>query len=268
MNSGHAHPRSPAIPYLMVNMAITADGKIATANRALSSFGSEQDQTELLRLRTQADALMSGARTADLNPITLDSGGEKFRRLRLRQGRAPEPVRVLVSGAASLNPEAEVFRRRSSPIIVLTTSRAPRRRVEKLQMVADEVRSFGAAEIDFRSALEWLRRTYGVERLLCEGGGALNDALFRAGLVDEVHLTVCPFVFGGREAPTIADGIGAAKLTLAQQFALHTLLRRGNELFLVCRKLKATEPRLETPGLAHPQIGRTAKANRKVDSKR
>ena len=55
-------------------MAMTADGKIATANRAVSSFGSRRDQDHLLQLRATADAVMAGARTADLNPINLGPG--------------------------------------------------------------------------------------------------------------------------------------------------------------------------------------------------
>ena len=67
----------------------------------------------------------------------------------------------------------------------------------------------------FPTALHWLRKYWGVKRLLCEGGGELNDALFRAGVVDELHLTICPKLFGGRRAPTMADGIGFPRLTAA-----------------------------------------------------
>jgi riboflavin biosynthesis pyrimidine reductase len=74
-----------------------------------------------------------------------------------------------------------------------------------------------------------------VKRLLFEGGGELNDALFRAGLVDELHLTVCPKIFGGRDAPTIADGAGRAFLSNSTGFALKSCRRIGNELFLVYR---------------------------------
>src|ERR1039458_184969 len=63
------------------------------------------------------------------------------------------------------------------------------------------------AALQISSSLNW-RSKWGVKRLLCEGGGELNDALFRAGLVDEIHLTICPKIFGGRTAPTIADGLG------------------------------------------------------------
>jgi riboflavin-specific deaminase-like protein len=225
------------LPFVLMNLAVTADGKIATANRALSSFGSPQDHEELLRLRTRADAIMAGARTVDLNPVTMGTGAERFRRARLRQGRAAQPVRVIVSRLASVSPDAEIFQHRFSPIIVLTTTMAPRERLDQLRAVADEVRSFGRDEIDFRRALAWLRRTRDVEQLLCEGGGELNDALFRAGLVDELHLTVCPYIFGGRSAPTIADGTGLPRLALARRFVLQSMRRRVDEMFLVYAKV-------------------------------
>ena len=79
----------------------------------------------------------------------------------------------------------------------------------------------------------WLREKWNVRRLLCEGGGELNDALFRAGLVDELHLTICPKIFGGRTAPTIAEGDGVPKLANAAQLKLKSMKRVGDELFVV-----------------------------------
>ena len=93
----------------------------------------------------------------------------------------------------------------------------------------------GKEAIDFSTALGRLKEQWGVKRLLCEGGGELNDTLFRAGLVDELHLTVCQRIFGGRAAPTIADGIGCVRLPEAVQLELKSRQRRGDELFLVFR---------------------------------
>ena len=214
-------------------MAMTADGKIATANRAVSSFGSARDHEHLLELRATADAVMCGARTADLNAINLGPGPARFRRARLRRGLAEYNLRVLVSGSGTINPAAEIFRHRFSPIIILTTGRALSARRKVLRRVADEVKVFGEREINLRVALRWLQRTRGVNRLLCEGGGELNDALFRAGLVDELHLTVCPKIFGGRHAPTIADGLGFPNLAAAARFELQSSRRVGDEMFLV-----------------------------------
>ena len=230
--------KTSGLPFLLLNMAMTADGKIATANRAVSSFGSRRDQEHLLQLRATADAVMAGARTTDSNPITLGPGPAKYRRLRLRRGLAEFNLRIIVSRSGTVNPEAEVFRHRFSPIIILTTRRATASRLKGLRAVATEVKICGTREINFPRALRWLRKKWGIRRLLCEGGGELNDALFRAGLVDQLHLTVCPKVFGGRTAPTIADGLGASSLARAAQLALVSARRHDAEMFFVYHVLK------------------------------
>ena len=99
--------------------------------------------------------------------------------------------------------------------------------------MADVVKVFGRDEINFRAAFRWLSRQWGVKRLLCEGGGELNDAVFRAGLVDELHLTICAKIFGGRRAPTIAEGRGFNRLAQAKQFRLKSLQQINDELFTV-----------------------------------
>jgi len=221
------------LPFVLVNMAMTADGKIATMNRMVSSFGSARDHEHLLELRATADAVMAGARTVASAPINLGPGPAKFRRLRLKRGLAAHNLRVIVSGSGLVNPRAEVFRHRFSPIIVLTTRRAAPARLRQLRAIADEVKVGGKNKIDLRAALRWLRAKWGIKRLLCEGGGELNAALFQAGLVDELHLTICPKIFGGRNAPTIADGSGFRRLAKATPLQIKSFKRIGNEMFAV-----------------------------------
>lgn len=240
--------RTSEFPFVLINMAMTADGKIATANRAVSSFGSGRDHAHLLELRATVDAVMAGARTVDLNPINLGPGPAKYRRLRLRRGLAEFNLRVIVSGRASINPEAEIFRQRFSPIIILTTARVAKLRLRRLRAQADEVLTCGQGEIDLRKALRELRKKWGVKRLLCEGGGELNDALFRAGLADELHLTVCPKILGGRDAPTIADGLGFSRLADAAQFRLKSARRIGDEMFLVFARKQTSISRAKGRG--------------------
>ncbi len=223
-------------PFVLVNMAMSADGKIATANRAVSTFSSARDHEHLYELRATADAVISGARTVDLNNYTLGPGAERFRKLRLRRGLAEYNLRVIVSGSGSVNPRANIFEHRFSPILVLTSERAPTKALKRLRTIADEVKVVGKAEVDFPAALSWLHREWNVKRLLCEGGGELNDALFRAGLVDELHLTICPRIIGGRSSPTIADGLGFAKLSDAFHLQLRSTRRVGDELFCVFRR--------------------------------
>jgi riboflavin-specific deaminase-like protein len=224
---------------VFVNVAMTADGKIATANRRVSSFSSRRDRRLLMDLRAQADAVMAGARTVDSNRVTLGPGSARHRRRRLRQGLAEHNLRVVVSGSGTLNPRAAIFQTRNSPLIILTSGRATPGRLKRLARLADEVKVCGGRELDILEALRWLRRAWGVKRLLCEGGGELNDALFRAGAVDELHLTVCPKIFGGKAAPTVAGGLGMGGLDNAVRLRLKSVKRYGAELFLVYRVVRS-----------------------------
>ena len=226
------------LPFVLVNMAMTADGKIATVNRAVHSFGSRRDLEHLHELRATADAVMTGARTVEISQAVLGTGGEKFRRLRLKRELAQHHLRVVASGSGSINPRAKIFTKHFSPVIILTAGRISGAKLRNLRTVADAVRISGGREINFAAALRWLRKEWGVRRLLCEGGGELNDALFRAGLVDELHLTICPKIFGGRRAPTIAEGEGFRRLAKAMSFELQSCKRVGEEVFVVFRRAR------------------------------
>jgi riboflavin-specific deaminase-like protein len=230
--------QNPGLPFVLVNMAMTADGKIATANRVVHSFGSARDREHLYELRATTDAVMCGARTVEISKSILGTGGAKFRRRRLKHGLAEYNLRVIVSGSGSINLAADIFRSRFSPIIILTTARISRAQLKKLRALADEVKICGRTRINFRTALRWLRKKWQVKQLVAEGGGELNGTLFRAGLVDEVHLTICPKIFSGRTAPTIADGRGTNDLKSAAGFRLESFRLVNGELFTVFSRRK------------------------------
>jgi len=223
----------PALPFVTVNVAITADGKLAPDTRHFVPFGSKRDQQLMMELRSRADAVMSGARTVDLGKVDLGPGGKKYRRQRLENGLAEFNLRVIASGSASLNPQAHIFQKRFSPILLLTTQAAPRSRLKRLSARVDDMFVSPGASIDFRAALTWLREKWSVKHLLCEGGGEINAPIFREKLADELYVTLCPVIFGGRRAPTMADGEGIT--TLAEATRLKLLRREllKGELYCV-----------------------------------
>jgi riboflavin-specific deaminase-like protein len=225
-----------ALPFVFLNAAMTADGKIAPASRHFEPFAGPLDRQHLLELRATADAVMAGARTVDLDRVNLGPGPTRFRRQRLKRGLAEYNLRIIVSGRGTIDATAEVFRHRFSPIVILTSKLIPRRKLRQLQSLADDVKVIGEGEIDFDAALRWLRAKWSVKRLLCEGGGELNGALFGAGLVDELHLTISPVIFGGRAAPTLADGAGVERLADAAPMRLVSMKRVAADLFLVYRR--------------------------------
>lgn len=218
-------------PYVLINMSMSADGKIANQSRSIHTFGSARDLRNLYQLRATADAILSGARTIEDTGATLGNGGETFRRARLRDGLTEYPIRVVVSGRASISPEAPIWKHRFSPILVSVQSNAPVSRLRRLQEMADAVHVSEGSALDVASLLRWLRVERGVTRLLVEGGAEVNGAFFMAGLVDEVHLTLCPIVLGGRTAPTLADGEGLP-LDRAFGMTISRCKRVGQEVFL------------------------------------
>jgi len=87
----------------------------------------------------------------------------------------------------------------------------------------------GKTEIDLPAALGTLSRELGIERLMLEGGGAINGAFLRAGLIDEISLIVEPAIDGRAGAPCVFDGAddaGAANL-VAIELIDHRLLEGG-----------------------------------------
>lgn len=220
-------------PHVVVNMAMTADGKIATANRAVTSFGSARDARHLMELRASADAILCGAGTVNEPGITLGLEGASWLRQRRALGLSALPLRIIVSGRARLRPDADVFTTPGAPLLVIASRAAPESALRELRRRADEVVTFGDNEVDLVAALRWLQVEHGVRRLICEGGAELNDALFRADVVDEFQVTICPRLFGGRAAPTLVEGQGFPRLADARRFVWQSWRRVGGEIFAV-----------------------------------
>jgi riboflavin-specific deaminase-like protein len=226
------------LPFVFVNIAVTADGKIAPSTRRFEPFSSRSDQQRMLGLRAEADAVMCGARTVENGKVTLGSGGPRRRARRVAAGRAPHHLRVLVSGSASISPAAHIFTTRFSPILLLTSEAAAPARLEELRSKFDDIHVSPGKTVDLPLALAWLRSRWDVRRLLCEGGGELNAPLFAGRLADELHLTIAPVIFGGRTAPTLADGEGISSLADAVPLRLKHRELIGSELYCIYTVLK------------------------------
>jgi riboflavin-specific deaminase-like protein len=219
------------LPFVFMNGAVSADGKLALENRSLIQFSSKRDQRFVLQLRAGADAVLCGADTVETFAIDLAAGSAACRKERQRKGLPAQPLRVLVSNDGKIDPSARIFQNRISPVIVLTTKRGIKRCAKALLGVAT-VKAFGEDFVSLARAFRWLRDEVGVKRLLCEGGGETNAALLRAGVVDEIHITICPLILRGRNAPTVCDGEGVKTLKRATHLKLRAVKRFKDELFL------------------------------------
>lgn len=197
-------------PFVFINAAVTADGKIDTRERRGATISSARDKARVDRLRAGADAVMVGGKTlVEENPrLTVKS--EALRAERAARGLSPNPMKVGIVSNADELPDGDFVNFGAARVVIFAAERTSKARVESLRLRGVEVYVHDAPRVDLVEALRVLRGL-GVERLMVEGGGTLNFELLRLGLVDELTIYVAPMIFGGESAPTLADGVGLAR---------------------------------------------------------
>ncbi len=207
-------------PFVTANFALTADGRITTRNRTPSDFSSKRDKRRLVQIRATCDAVLVGARTLASDTMTLGIPGIRV---------AKPPVRVIVSNSGRIAPDLRVFQTPGAPIVIFTTAKMPAKTRDALSQVAD-IFIHPVPTVDLALVLAILRADYGVKRLVCEGGGTLLRSFAAADLLDEIHLTLCPLIFGGSDAPTLT-GVAGEFLPKSVQLRLVEMKRVGDECF-------------------------------------
>ncbi|PYI73070.1 MAG: hypothetical protein DMF02_01955, partial [Verrucomicrobia bacterium] len=95
--------------------------------------------------------------------------------------------------------------------------------------------------VDLAAMLETLRSEYKVCRLACEGGPTLFRALLERDLIDQLNLTIAPYMFGGAKAPTLT-GLSKEFLPASVHCSLTDMRTVGDECFLTYR-IKHQRPR-------------------------
>jgi 2,5-diamino-6-(ribosylamino)-4(3H)-pyrimidinone 5'-phosphate reductase len=215
-------------PHVSVNMAISVDGRISTRRREQITLGTKNDRFLMDVLRSRMDAVIVGAGTVrhDGFPVLVRDRGVRSKRV--SRGLPPHPVNVVLSRALDMPLKRPIFMRDDTARIIFTTPAAPEVRVRRFQKIA-EVIVLRTKSISPAAVLGELTAR-GMKKVLLEGGGELHFAFVKAGVVDELYVTVTPRLIGG-DAPSLLDGRGFLKNEHVELVLLSTR-RIGDELFL------------------------------------
>lgn len=189
-------------PFVTANFAITADGRVSTRNQTPSDFSSPKDKHRLLEIRATCDAVLASAKTIAADQMTMGLPDAKLRAQRRAQGLAEYPLRVLLSNRGRIPADLRVFEKDFSPIHIFSTEAMPQKTREALALKS-RLHLTNGPSVNLAEMMQSLRREYGVKRLVCEGGPQVLRSLLEADLVDELHLTLTPHIFGGAKAPTL-----------------------------------------------------------------
>ena len=225
------------LPRVHAHFAITVDGKISTRNRTPSQFTTAADKARLHEIRARHDAILAGRGTVAADTMSMRLSGEALRFARIEKGKSAEPLRVVVSNAGKFDPDWKIFQHRGSPLVVFSTVRMPQKTRSAIAPLCD-LHLFESAAVPLRAALAILGSEYGVKSIVCEGGGELLRSLAREDLIDDIHLTIAPVIFGGARAPTLT-GLAADFLSGPVDFRLASLETIGGEAVAHFRRISA-----------------------------
>ena len=216
-------------PFVVATFAMTVDGKVTTKNLAPVDFTSREDKLHLFRQRALADAVLLGHTSLKRDNVRLGIP-EDFRQARIKRRQAPAPLRVIVSNKGRIDSRLKIFQSTISPVLIFSTTRMPKTTQAALKGKAT-LHLTKSDEIDLAAMLETLRTKYNVRRLACEGGPTLFRALLERGLIDQLNLTIAPYMFGGANAPTLT-GLSKEFLPASVHCSLINMRIVGEECFL------------------------------------
>jgi len=219
-----------------VVLAMSADGKIADRDRTAARFSSSNDLAHLEKLVAQADAVLFGAGTLRAYGTCLSVRQSDLIVQRESRRQSPQPIQIVCSQSGNLDPQWRFFQQ-SVPRWLLTSTTGARRwsaiapeRGNHFERVVPEL----TEPMDWRSLLQRFHQL-GIQRLALLGGGTLVASFAEQDVIDELHFTICPWLLGGKTAPTPFDGEG---LAIAQALPLQLIEVRQvqDEVFLHYRR--------------------------------
>lgn len=217
-------------PYVILNSAMTLDGKIATRTGS-SEISGPEDLLRVHRIRKELDAIMVGINTllADDPRLTVH---------KVSSDKSDNPLRV-VADSKAMTPLNFRILNDEAPTIIAVSQKASEEKVKALKQVGENVDVVLAGEdrVDLTLLMDELAQR-GIRSLLLEGGSTLNFSMLQEGFVDEVRVCVAPMIAGGVKSKTLVDGEGVAYMKDAYKLKLKKNYKLGKDLILEYEVLK------------------------------
>jgi 2,5-diamino-6-(ribosylamino)-4(3H)-pyrimidinone 5'-phosphate reductase len=186
------------LPYVIVNCAMSVDGKIALPNRRQIRISNDEDIKRMYQLRNSVDAVLVGIGTvlSDDPKLTVK---EKYVQ------NPKQPLRVVLDKECRTPPNALVVDDKAPSIIFSSTKKIIKNYKKNVEVIDVSLDKEGF--LDLKQVLSKLYNK-GVKKLLVEGGGTVIWNFLKNNLVDELYIYIGSIIIGGAKSPTIADGHG------------------------------------------------------------
>lgn len=223
LNPVFFHYITTKTPYVVMKYAMTADGKIATRTGASKWITGEAARESVQLMRHRYMGIMAGIGTvlADDPMLNVRIEGKK------------SPVRIICDSFLRIPLESNICRTAGQYRTIIACAAENPEKIRQLGSLGAEVAVLPDSQgrVDLNRLMEYLGGQ-GIDSVLLEGGGMLNEGALRAGIVKEIKVFIAPKVFGGAAAKTPVTGEGAAVPDQAVRLYLRGMEQIGGDLML------------------------------------
>lgn len=231
LNPVFFHYITTKTPYVVMKYAMTLDGKIATKTGASKWITGELARQEVQHMRHRYMGIMAGIGTVLADDPMLNVRVEGWK----------SPVRIVCDSSLRIPLDSQIVR--SAKEYRTIVAYAGREENEEITEKIERLHAKGVdtvccldekGQIDLKKLMIYLGNE-GIDSILLEGGGTLNDSALRAGIVKEVHCFIAPKLFGGKNSKTPVQGIGIELPSEALKLKCTDICRIGEDIRIICQ---------------------------------
>jgi len=214
-------------PYVIINCAMSADGKISLPNRNPLKISNNEDIKRMYKLRSEVDAVLIGVETVLTDDPKLTVKKKYFK-------TPKNPIRIILDSKCRtplnslvVNSDAKTF--------IITSKKCNKKFEENVKIINCQTDNEGYIDL---AILMDILFNLGIKKLMVEGGGTTIWNFLKSDLIDDLYSYVAPIIIGGKLTPTIADGAGIKNKNEIIYLKIVSIKKLGDGILIHYKKKK------------------------------
>ena len=228
LNPVFFHYITAKTPYVVMKYAMTLDGKIATKTGASKWITGEAARAEVQHMRHRYMGIMAGIGTVIADDPMLNVRVEGWK----------SPIRILCDSGLRIPLDGQIVKSAGKYRTIVAYADSENTEAKRKRLHEMGVETIWCPDennqVDLKKLMRYLGEE-GIDSILLEGGGTLNDSALRAGIVQEVQAFIAPKLFGGMNSKTPVEGIGVRFPSEAVKLKCTDICQIGEDIRITCQ---------------------------------
>ena len=228
LNPVFFHYITTKTPYVVMKYAMTLDGKIATKTGASKWITGEAARAEVQHMRHRYMGIMAGIGTVIADDPMLNVRVEGWK----------SPIRILCDSGLRIPLDGQIVKSAGKYRTIVAYADSENTEAKRKSLHEMGVETICCSDennqVDLKKLMKYLGEE-GIDSILLEGGGTLNDSALRAGIVQEVQAFIAPKLFGGMNSKTPVEGIGVRFPSEAVKLKCTDICQIGEDIRITCQ---------------------------------